>query len=124
LQIIFSFLTTSSDLHPSSKLTYKDLTIAIPNMIISFEMVIFSGIFLYVYRIQEYCLKKRAAAVSLGHGGYSGGFLGLGAILQALNITDLVAGITGCISGASLNRGGYQTKPYGTVQQQVSSAFR
>ena len=60
----------------------------------------------------------------LGHGGYSGGFLGVGAIWQALNIADLVAGIIGCISGASSNRDGYPTKAYGTDQQEVSSTYR
>ena len=83
----------------------------------------FSGIFLYVFRTREYCFKKGAAAVPLGHGGYSGGFLGLGAIFQALNISDLVAGIIGAITGAAQNRGGYPTKAYGTGQQEVSSAY-
>lgn len=114
---IFSLLTSSSDLHPSSKMTYKDLTVAIPNLIVSIEMAIFACAFLYVYRAREYCFKKGAAAVPLGHGGYSGGFLGLGAIVQALNIADLVSSIIGCISGR-LSGGGAPTKAYGTGQQE------
>ncbi|KAF8861564.1 hypothetical protein BDZ45DRAFT_740340 [Acephala macrosclerotiorum] len=117
--IVFSFLTSSSDLHPSSKLTYKDLTIAIPNLIVSFEMVIFSLIFLHVYRTSEYNFKKGATAVPLGHGGYSGGFAGLGAIAQALNISDVVRGIIEAFTGrSSRGAGGLTTKAYGTGQQE------
>jgi len=83
-------------------------------------MVLFTLAFLYVYRVREYEFKKGAAAVPLGHGGYSGGFLGLGAILQALNISDLIAGIVGCITGRADNSAG-PTKAYGTSQQAVSS---
>jgi hypothetical protein len=86
-------------LHPSSKLTYKDLTIAIPNLVVSFEMVLFTIGFLFVFRIREYEFKKGATAVHLGHGGYSGGFLGLSAIFQAVNISDVVKAIVGAITG-------------------------
>ncbi|CZR53659.1 uncharacterized protein PAC_03539 [Phialocephala subalpina] len=117
--IVFSFLTSSGDLHPSSKLTYKDLTIAIPNLVVSFEMVFFSLIFLHVYRTSEYNFKKGATAVPLGHGGYSGGVMGLGAIGQALNISDIVRGIIGAVAGGR-GRGssGLSTKVYGTGQQE------
>lgn len=83
-------------------------------------MVLFTFAFLYVYRVREYEFKKGAAAVPLGHGGYSGGFLGFGAIFQALNIADLVSGIVGCISGRAVTSAG-PTKMYGTGQQEVSS---
>jgi len=56
-------------------------------------MVIFSLSFLYIYRTREYCFKRGATAVPLGHGGYFGGFLGTRAIFEALNIVDLVRGI-------------------------------
>jgi hypothetical protein len=101
-------------------MTYEDLTVAIPNLIISVEMAIFTCAFLYVYRTREYCFKKGAAAVPLGHGGYSGGLLGLGAIVQALKITDLVTAIAGCISGR-MSSDSVPTKAYGTGQQEVSS---
>jgi hypothetical protein len=101
-------------------LTYKDLTVAIPNLVVSAEMVLFTLAFLYIYRVREYEFKKGAAAVPLGHGGYCGGFLGLGAILQALNIADLIAAIVGCISGR-LDNSAVPTKVYGTGRQEVSS---
>lgn len=62
-------------------------------MIISLEMVIFALLFLYIYRTKEYFFKHGAAAVPLGHGGYQGGFLGIRAYGQALNIVDILGGI-------------------------------
>ncbi|KUJ09035.1 DUF300-domain-containing protein [Mollisia scopiformis] len=94
--IVFSFLSSEGDLHPSSKLTYKDLTIAIPNLVVAFEMILFSLAFLHVFRTSEYNLKKGS---TLGHGSYYGGVIGLGAVIQALNITDVVKAIIGAISG-------------------------
>ncbi|KAH8758716.1 organic solute transporter Ostalpha-domain-containing protein [Hyaloscypha sp. PMI_1271] len=90
---IFSFLTSSNDLKPTTKLTFKDLSVGIPNLILSLEMVIFALLFLYIYRTKEYYFKHGAAAVPLGHGGYQGGFLGIRAYGQALNIIDILRGI-------------------------------
>jgi hypothetical protein len=56
-------------------------------------MVLFSISFLYIYRTREYHFKRVGQAIPLGHGGYQGGFLGYKAILQALNIFDIVLGI-------------------------------
>jgi hypothetical protein len=56
-------------------------------------MVIFALLFLYIYRTKEYYFKHGAAAVHLGHGGYQGGFLGIRAYGQALNIIDILGGI-------------------------------
>jgi hypothetical protein len=83
-------------------------------------MVVFACVFLYIYRVREYSFKKGAAAVPLGHGGYSGGFLGFGAIFQALNIADLIAAVIWCISGRSSNNS-VPAKIYGTGRQEVSS---
>ncbi|PMD33849.1 DUF300-domain-containing protein [Hyaloscypha variabilis F] len=90
---IFSFLTSSNDLKPTTKLTFKDLSIGIPNLILSLEMVIFSLLFLYVYRTKEYYFKHGATAVPLGHGGYQGGLLGIRAYGEALNIFDILLGV-------------------------------
>lgn len=56
-------------------------------------MVIFSLLFLYIYRTREYIFKKGASAVPLGHGGYQGGLLGFRAYGQALNILDILQGV-------------------------------
>ncbi|KAK0122057.1 hypothetical protein ONS95_010321 [Cadophora gregata] len=83
--------------------TFHDLSIGIPNLLLSLEMVVFSLLFLYIYRTGEYCLKKGAATVPLGHGGYHGGFLGVGAYVEALNISDVLRGIAG-VPAAFRNR--------------------
>lgn len=90
---MFSFLASSNDLKPTTKLTFKDLSVGIPNLILSLEMVIFALLFLYIYRTKEYYFKHGAGAVPLGHGGYQGGFLGIRAYGQALNIIDILGGI-------------------------------
>ncbi|KAN0092106.1 DUF300 domain containing protein [Hyaloscypha variabilis] len=72
---IFSFLTSSNDLKPTTKLTFKDLSIGIPNLIL------------------KYYFKHGATAVPLGHGGYQGGFLGIRAYGEALNIVDILLGV-------------------------------
>ncbi|KAH7413086.1 organic solute transporter Ostalpha-domain-containing protein [Cadophora sp. MPI-SDFR-AT-0126] len=90
---IISFLESSNDLKPTKHYTFHDLSVGIPNLLLSLEMVIFSVLFLYIYRTTEYCFKRGAAAVPLGHGGYQGGFLGLRAYREALNIIDILRGI-------------------------------
>jgi hypothetical protein len=56
-------------------------------------MAIFALLFLYIYRTKEYYFKHGASAVPLGHGGYQGGFMGIRAYGQALNIVDILRGI-------------------------------
>jgi Organic solute transporter Ostalpha len=114
---LFSFLASSGDLHPTSQLTFLDLTTTIPHLIISLEMVLFSLAFLYVYGTKEYCIKKGASAVPLGHGGYQGGILGSKALLEAMNPVDLVRVARGLV----MRRRGGQTW---LTRSQVSSRSR
>lgn len=78
---------------PTDHYTYKDLSVGVPSLLLSIEMVFFALVFLYIFRSQPYYFKKGASAVPLGHGGYHGGFLGIKAIFQALNILDIIKGI-------------------------------
>lgn len=55
---IFSFLSSSGVLDASPKHTYNDYAVGLPNLIISIEMVLFSLIFLYVYRVAPYNIKQ------------------------------------------------------------------
>ncbi|KUJ18918.1 DUF300-domain-containing protein [Mollisia scopiformis] len=92
--IIFSLLTSNNDLKPTNHITYNDLSIGLPNLILCLEMVIFSIAFLFIYRTQEYIFKASAeSAVPLGHGGYQGGFMGFRAYGQAINFLDIIQGI-------------------------------
>lgn len=83
---------------PTEHYTYNDLTIGLPNLLLSVEMVIFSLAFLYVFRAHEYYATKGASVVPLGHGGYQGGFLGVKAIITAFSIIDILKGIISLLS--------------------------
>jgi Organic solute transporter Ostalpha len=115
-QAVFSFLTSSNNLKPTSKLTFRDLSVGIPNLIISLEMVIFSVLFLYIYRTKEYYFKSGATAVALGHGGYQGGILGIRAYAQALNIVDILGEIV------SVPRAFSEKRSSGTSTQKLWAA--
>jgi hypothetical protein len=90
-QTVFSLLTSSNTLKPSNHITFNDLSIGIPNLLLTIEMAIISIAFLYIYRTQEYIYKPTAvSAVPLGHGGYQGGFMGFRAYAQAINTIDIL----------------------------------
>jgi hypothetical protein len=86
-------------------------------------MILFSLVFFKIFGVREYDARKGASAVPLGHGGYYGGFMGFGAIFDALNFSDVVRGIIGAAKGGLKNRkGGYaSTKAYGTGTQDDTS---
>ncbi|KAG4421053.1 hypothetical protein IFR04_005816 [Cadophora malorum] len=118
---IFSFLQSSNDLKPTKHYTFHDLSVGIPNLLLSLEMVIFSILFLYIYRTGEYCFKKGAAAVPLGHGGYQGGLLGLRAYGDALNITDVLRGIASVpVAFSSRESGGNNQEQWPAYSQYES----
>ncbi|KAK8907985.1 hypothetical protein QC760_003856 [Botrytis cinerea] len=77
--IVFSFL--SSRLSPTNKVTTRDLTDGIPNLLISLEMVIFSIIFIKFYTVSEY---------AKGSETYQGGFMGIKAIAEAANFIAFI----------------------------------
>ncbi|TGO36882.1 hypothetical protein BHYA_0112g00210 [Botrytis hyacinthi] len=76
---VFSFL--SSRLSPTNKLTTRDLTSGIPNLLISLEMVIFSILFLKFYAVGEYAKRTET---------YQGGFMGIKAIAGAANFIAFI----------------------------------
>ena len=84
-------------------------------------MVIFSVLFLYIYRTGEYCFKKGAAAVPLGHGGYQGGLLGLRAYGEALNITDVLRGIASVPAAFSTRKTAGKNQEHWPADSQVRS---
>ncbi|TVY40956.1 Transmembrane protein [Lachnellula occidentalis] len=89
--LVFSFLQSS--MKPTDHYTYNDLTIGLPNLLLSVEMIVFALAFLYVFRAHEYYSNKVSSVVPLGHGGYQGGFLGIKAIIQAFSLIDIIKGI-------------------------------
>ncbi|KAH8803266.1 organic solute transporter Ostalpha-domain-containing protein [Xylogone sp. PMI_703] len=86
---IFTFLISGGDLKPTSHYTYNDITIAVPNLLSTAEMVIFALTFLYVFRTSEYIIGK-GSAIPGKEARYMGGPLGYMAILQALDIRDVI----------------------------------
>lgn len=93
---IFSFL--APHLSPTTKITTLDLTIGIPHLLVSLEMVIFSAVFLKVYSVSEF---TRGGAV------YQGGFLGIKAIAGAANVVEFIGEMVREVMGKSnTERGG------------------
>jgi hypothetical protein len=82
------------------------MSIGIPNLIFSLEMVIFACVFSWSYGATEYKYHpgQENGVVPLGHGGYHGGFLGIKAYGQALNISDVIGGILGVVGGCMAKR--------------------
>lgn len=123
LQAIFSFLSSSNDLKPTNKITFNDLSVGVPNLILSLEMVLFALAFFYVYRTKPYYFKSGANnAVPLGHGGYQGGFMGIRAYGQAVNFVDILGGMVS-IPGAFIqnrNSGASNQKQWASGPQVCS----
>ena len=92
--LIFSFLHSSGDLHANKYLTFNDLTNGLPSLILCCEMALIAPVFLMVYSIKPYTLGHMASPEypSSRHGmqHYQGGPLGVYAILQAINVFDIV----------------------------------
>ncbi|TVY14449.1 Transmembrane protein, partial [Lachnellula arida] len=110
--LVFSFLQSS--MKPTEHYTYNDLTIGLPNLLLSVEMVIFALAFLYVFRAHEYYANKGASVVPLGHGGYQGGFLGIKAIIKAFSIIDILKGIISLPMSAQDNSSTRPSKAWDT----------
>ena len=91
---VFAYLTSSIILHPTTRITFVDITITIPNLLTSLETVLFALIFLRVYRAREYLTRNRVLDGGVGHGSkYYGGFAGWRAIGEAMNPLDIIRGI-------------------------------
>jgi hypothetical protein len=96
-QVIFWILRDANILKSTSKLTFADLNIGIPTLIISLEMVPFSIFFHYAYSVRQYIASgdtKSANESNLSNSysiqgqNYQGGFLGGKAWLATFNPTE------------------------------------
>jgi hypothetical protein len=95
-----------SPLAPTDKLSYTDMEIGIPLMLVSVELVIFAVFFHFAYSYTPYLLtsyshKPLAAGASgapdhhpVDSASYHGGFLGVRAWAALLNPSDFVAAIS------------------------------
>ena len=93
---------SKSVIKPTSHLSYNDLSVGLPNLILACEMPLFAGLVFWAFDLAPYQRKARQA----NHGGPAG----LKAILHALDQRDLLG---------SLVRG-----PMRLVRMQSSDAVR
>lgn len=85
--MLFSILSSTGAVKPSSTLSFDDFYFGIPSILICGEMVLFSLFNFYAYPIKPYSQPLKGGV----H--YYGGFLGIKALLAALNPMDLVSGM-------------------------------
>ncbi|CZR59964.1 uncharacterized protein PAC_09859 [Phialocephala subalpina] len=96
LGILFWILTDAKALNPTSKFTYADLNIGLPNMVICIAMVPLSVFFHYAYSCQPYFISNLVHATrEEGQPPlyYQGGFLGAKAWGRALNPLETLKAI-------------------------------
>jgi hypothetical protein len=111
-QIIFWILKDAKVLNPTSTLTYADIYIGIPNMIICILMVPLSVFFHYAYSCQPYLTSNPVSADTntaqpIPH--YQGGFLGRKAWLRTASPGEILRAIAFAFSMATENHQSRQT---------------
>ncbi|OCL03323.1 hypothetical protein AOQ84DRAFT_347890 [Glonium stellatum] len=79
---ILNLLISSNIIKPNKYLSYHDATVAIPSLVLSCEMPFFAVLMIFAYNTKPY---------TVDNADYVGGPLGLGAIFQALNMTDILS---------------------------------
>ncbi|KAK8010654.1 hypothetical protein PG990_009619 [Apiospora arundinis] len=94
--------STLGIIQPNEVLAYPDLKVGIPSLLLCFEMAVFAILHLWAFPYQPYVPGAKASfypptdpALGLGsreneHGAPQGGFMGLMAILDALNLWDVI----------------------------------
>jgi len=96
-RIIFWILSDTGALNGTSTMTFADLNVGIPNLIVCLEMVPFALFFHYAYSYRPYVIRHDVGAES-GEGltyvqSYQGGPLGVRAWLAALSPKELLHAI-------------------------------
>ncbi|KAH8888396.1 hypothetical protein GQ53DRAFT_795912 [Thozetella sp. PMI_491] len=112
--IIFLILSSTSNLEPTSTLTYADLHIGLPRMITCIETIFFSLFFHYAYSWRAYDLKRQESpvAVAAGEAGipfkssYQGGPFGIYALLGMLNPSEIFEAIVFAVKMKTESRRG------------------
>jgi hypothetical protein len=100
IQLVISFLSSSSGpLQPTKKISYPDIKVGIPSMLLCVEMAIFAVMHLFAFPWREYDLSKTpyadpVTAPGSGFSGtapkYHGGPMGIKAFGDAFNPWDLI----------------------------------
>lgn len=120
-QILFWILRSTHVLVPNATLTYSDVNMGIPAMVVCIEMIPFSIFFWYAYSFRPYLLSNSrpllaAETADTSYQGklgredfeyptngltYQGGFLGIRAWIEAFNPMDVLRAIAFAFSMAS-----------------------
>ena len=95
--LIFTILSSTGAVEPSSKFYYDDIYFGIPSILICGEMVLFSLFNFYAYSFKPYTVTSSGAGLESqpfkGGAHYQGGFLGVKVILAAMNPTEIASGL-------------------------------
>ncbi|KAF2802925.1 uncharacterized protein BDZ99DRAFT_468590 [Mytilinidion resinicola] len=78
---LISILVSSKVIKPTSHLTYNNIQVGVPNLLLCCELPFFSAFILYAYRVTPY---SKAKLGSPKYGAFA-------AIIQALNYTDILS---------------------------------
>jgi len=99
-QIIISLLSSGKGpLQPSAKISYQDIKVGIPAVMLCIEMAIFAVMHLFAFPWKEYVIDKHNPSNPLAMSGagfsgasprYQGGFLGIKALADAFNPWDII----------------------------------
>ena len=115
IQAIFSFLKSSGDLKATKYMTFNDLSVGIPALIICGEMAIFSILFQFSYSSAPYAQKYRQGNGRI-QGTNTAADYGRGipswpsALVSAINVSDLLKAVL--VAPAKLVRGRAVSKQY------------
>ena len=96
-QLVIDFLVSSGALKPSATISYPDIAIGIPNILLCIEMALFAVLHLFAYPWRAYDVKRSAIVASETVPGYNsspqvqyyGGRFGYKAFLEAYNPWDI-----------------------------------
>lgn len=95
--LIFTILSITGAVEPSSKLSYNDIYFGIPSILICGEMVLFSLFNFHAYSVKPYKLASSGSGIESqalkGGVHYYGGFLGVKAFLAAMNPMEIAGGL-------------------------------
>ncbi|PYH40715.1 OSTA/TMEM184 family protein [Aspergillus saccharolyticus JOP 1030-1] len=118
-RIIFFALRATDVLKPDDQLTYADVNIGIPTMVICLQMVPFALFFHYAYSVRPYIIRRTLPAMEASvnpaysavsdERRYQGGPLGVRAWLAMLDLREIAGAIrfafTMVFAGKSVGRG-------------------
>lgn len=101
MQIIISFLTSSGAIKPSPRISYPDIKVGIPSLLLCIEMAIFSVFHLWAFPWKVYDIRRSQIVASESTPGYlpdpktayRGGPFGIYAMADVFNPWDLIKAV-------------------------------